>query len=123
MKEYIFDRTYHVSADGNFVSRCIKEGKKFSRVDEIIFRVGTLGYSDHNWFRARKENWLIARKFFPGYRTDLYHLQSMIRDVAFRTFKLITSTFGLYQLWRWTYRSTVRKFVPMLPKGVKPFRE
>ena len=125
MKKYPFDRSLKVSSDGDFVTKCAAAGCIFERVDRIIFRVGIQGqgFSAVNWMTARIENWKIARKYFPGFKTDFYHLQGLARDLTFRIFKKITSFVGLYQLLRLIYRKKIQKRVPLLPPNCVPFTE
>jgi glycosyltransferase involved in cell wall biosynthesis len=123
MQQFKFDTNFKVSADGDFISHCAAIGHVFERVDVIVFRVGTLGFSNANWLTARLENWSIARGYFPGVRTDFFHAQALVREVLFRAIKYITSLVGLYQVARFIYRKTIQKKAAFLPKGVLPFQE
>ncbi len=123
MKKFRFDTKFRVSADGEFMVRCAAAHCVFERLDLVVFRVGTLGYSSANWLKARQENWEIARKYFPGIKTDLFHAQALIREVIFRAFKYVTSLTGLYQLARFIYRKKIQNKISLLPKNIRPFQE
>ena len=123
MKKNPFDTSFKVSADGNFVAQCVVAKRVFERLDMMIFEVGTMGYSHDNWLRARRENWRIARTYFPSLRTDWYHGSHLAREVVFRVFKKLASYIGLYQLLRYVYRKTLRSRVPLLPKNVSLYKE
>lgn len=121
MKASPFDLQYRVSADGEFVTKCAAAGRIFKRLDLVVFRVGFQGYSADHWLRARRENWLIARKYYPGLKTDWWHFSHLVRDGLFRAVKKITSWIGLYQLVRAIYRKKIQAKFPLLPKNSKPF--
>lgn len=121
LKKFKFDEKYRVSADGDFVSHCVAEHCTFERLDEVIFRVGVPGASASHWLFARFENWKIARKYFPGFKTDFFHLKGIVKDVAFRFFKYVFSLVGFYQLLRKIYRKNWQKKMPLLPKDCEPY--
>jgi len=123
LQKFKLSTTLRVSPDVDFVLRCVKSGYTFEKINVVIFKVGTLGNSAEHWLRARYENWLIARKYFPGLKTDFWHWWHMISESLFRTLKAITSVIGLYQGVRWLYRTYVRQRFPLLPKNVKPLDE
>lgn len=104
MKRFKFNTKYRVSADGDFIAKCISKGFKFKKVPVTIFEVGTLGFSDKHWFLARKENWLIAREYFPGMRTDLAHAWGLVYFVIFGFLKRTLSAIGVYDFLRKYYR-------------------
>ena len=106
-KKFKFDTSYKVSADGDFLSRCVVEGCSFENLKKVIFQVGTPGNSYQYWFRGRLENWRFARKYFPGLRTDLFHLWGLIYFVVFRSFKRTLLFFGVYNFLRKYYRKWV----------------
>ncbi len=123
MKKFKFNTDYRVSADGEFMVRSAAAGCVFERLDLIVFRVGTLGFSSKNWLKGRLENWKFCRRYFPGVKTDLFHAQGLAREVIFRSFKYVTSLVGLYQLARFIYRKKIQKKLPLLPKNVLPFQD
>lgn len=121
LKRFKFNIKYRVSADNEFITRCVAEGCTFERFDGVIFRVGTVGNSASNWLKARMENWEIGRKYFPGLRTDWFHFQALCKEILFRIVKAFLSLFGIYQLVRYLYRIYLKKKFPLLPKGSAPF--
>jgi glycosyltransferase involved in cell wall biosynthesis len=123
LKKYKLDTAYRVSPDVDFVSKCVASGCTFERVDAVVFKVGLQGNSADHWLAARWENWQIARKYFPGLRTDLFHGFNLVREVVFRTVKYITSLVGIYQLLRKLYRNKFKDKIPLLPKGTMPYVE
>ena len=122
-KKFPYDIRYRHSSDGDFLARCVVAGCKFERLDKIIFRVGTLGNSTKNWLPCRLENLKIARTYFPGFKTDLYHIKGIVRESSFRIFKAVTSIFGLYQLARYIYHKKLEDKIFLLPKGIEPYKE
>lgn len=122
-KKFLYNTNLRHSADGDFFARCLVSGCRFERLDKIIFRVGTLGNSSKNWLPCRKENWQIARTYFPGFKTNWFHLQGICREYLFRIFKSIASLFGLYQLARYWYHKKLKQKVSLLPKGITPYKE
>lgn len=122
-RRYPYDTRYRHSADNDFVTHCIHDKLRFERMDMYMFRVGTLGNSNRNWYPCRHENWRIARSYFPGMRTDVYHWKGIVRESAFRTFKAVTSLVGLYQLARYLYHTKFKKHVTLLPKGITAYHE
>lgn len=119
MRASPFNLAYRVSADGDFVSKCIAEKKVFERLETVVFRVGTFGFSADHWLKARLENWQIARRYFPGIKTDWWHFQHFVQDASFRFFKTFFSWFGLYQLARKIYRKKLSQKISFLPKGTE----
>lgn len=105
LKNNKFDIRYRISADGDFVNKCIIKKCKFKKVDCIVFEVGTFGYSQLNFLSARKENWLIARKYFPSLKTDLVHLYSFVYFIIFRFFKRLIPA-NIYNRVRNIYRKS-----------------
>ena len=110
MKKHKFDTKYRVSADGDFVLRCIAEGRVFKKVEPIIFQVGTLGFSYNNQWKARFENWRIARKYFGGICTDLFFLWSTVYAFCFGIFKRVTPKF-IYSFLRKMYQPLKNKIM------------
>lgn len=104
IKKFKFDTRYKVSGDGDFVQRCVAGGYKFIRTNVVVFETRAQGFSAVHWFIARKENWLIARKYFPGLKTDLLHLYGLVYFVAFRFFKRILLAIGIYDFLKKYYR-------------------
>lgn len=104
MKRFKFNTKYRVSADGYFVAKCISMGLSFKKVPVTIFEVGTYGFSDKHWLLARKENWLIARNYFPGIRTDFAHAWGLVYFVTFGFLKRVLSAIGIYDFLRKYYR-------------------
>ncbi|MFA5062276.1 MAG: glycosyltransferase family 2 protein [Patescibacteria group bacterium] len=104
IKKYKFDTRYKVSGDGDFVLKCIASGYKFIKINVVVFETGAQGYSAKHWLIARKENWLISRKYFPGLKTDLYNLQGLVYFVVFRFFKNVLSAIGVYDFLKKYYR-------------------
>lgn len=121
MRKHPFDLQYRHSADGELVTYTSAQGYTFERLPQVIFRVGTLGNSFKNWLPARMENWKIARRYFPGLKTELYHFQGIARELIFRFFKKITSWIGLYQLTRYIYHRLFMKKISLLPKNSQPY--
>lgn len=122
LKKFKFQTTYYrVSADGEFVTHCVAAGCSFERLDHIIFRVGTVGNSANHWLRGRIENWEIARKYFPSWKTNYFHATRLLREVTFRTFKWLASLTGLYQLARSIYRKKLQSKIPLLPPNCVPY--
>jgi len=104
IKKFKFDTRYRVSADGDFVLKCVSGGYKFHKVNVTVFETPAQGFSGTHWLIARKENWLISRKYYPGLKTDLFNLQGLVWFVVFRFFKQILSTVGIYDFLRKYYR-------------------
>lgn len=104
LKKFKFDTRYKVSGDGDFVLKCVKSGYKFRKVNVVVFETGSQGYSGKHWRLARKENWHIARKYYPGLKTDLFNLQGWVYEEVFRVFKRILSMVGVYGFLRKYYR-------------------
>lgn len=104
IKKFKFDTRYRVSGDGDFVLKCVSSGYKFRKVNVVVFETGPQGYSAKHWRRARKENWLIARKYYPGLKTDLFNLQGWVYDEIFRVFKRVLSAVGVYDFLKKYYR-------------------
>lgn len=123
IKKFKLDVHYRISPDVDFVSKCVASGCTFERLDQIIFRVGIPQTSEKYWLKGRVENWHIARKYFPGLRTDWFHLHYLVREVVFRYFKKATSAIGLYQLARALYHKKLKSKFPLLPEGVTPYDE
>ncbi len=110
VKKYKFDTKYKVSGDGDFVLRCIAEGKIFKKVEPVIYQVGTMGFSHNNQWKARFENWSIARKYFGGIRTDLFFLWSTIYAFCFGVFKKVTPRF-IYSFLKKLYQPLKNKIM------------
>jgi glycosyltransferase involved in cell wall biosynthesis len=108
VKKYKFNTKYKVSADGDFVLHCIAEGRIFKKVEPIIYQVGTMGFSHNNQWKARFENWSIARKYFGGIRTDLFFLWSTIYAFCFGIFKKVTPRF-IYSFFKKLYQPLKKK--------------
>ena len=123
LKKFGFNTKYRVSADNEFVVRCVSCGCSSERVDTLIFEVGTTGNSAVHWLKAKMENWDIARKYYPGLKTDWYHGSHIVREASFRFFKQLFSYVGFYQLLRWIYRKTIKKRLPLLPPDTIPFEK
>ncbi len=104
MKKFKFDTRYKVSADGDFVVKCIAAGYKFKKINVVVFETRAQGFSAVHWLVARKENWIISRKYFPGLKADWYHLQGLVYFVVFRFFKQILSAIGIYDWLKKYYR-------------------
>lgn len=104
IKKLKFDTRYKVSADGDFVLKCITSGCAFKKVNVVVFETGTQGFSGKHWLIARKENWLISRKYYPGLKTDLFNLQGLVYFVVFRFFKNTLSAIGIYPFLKKYYR-------------------
>ena len=104
IKKFKFDTRYKVSGDGDFVVKCIARGYKFIKTSVIVFETRAQGFSAMHWLVARKENWLISRKYFPGPKADFYHLQGLVYFVVFRFFKRILSAIGIYDFLKKYYR-------------------
>jgi len=103
-KKFKFNTRYKVSGDGDFVLKCIANGYKFKKINVIVFETGAQGYSATHWLLARKENWLITRKYYPGLKTDLFNLQGLVYFVVFRFFKHVLSAVGVYGFLKKYYR-------------------
>ena len=103
-KKFKFDTRYRVSGDGDFVLKCIANGYKFSKINVVVFETGAQGFSAAHWLVARKENWLITRKYYQGLKTDLFHLYGLVYFVVFRFFKQILSAVGIYPFLKKYYR-------------------
>ncbi len=104
MKKFKFDTRYMVSCDGDFVLKCVAGGYKFTKVNVVVYEAHAQGFSAKHWLVARKENWQITRKYFPGLRTDLFHLQGLVYFVVFRFFKRVMSAVGVYNFLKRYYR-------------------
>lgn len=104
IKKFKFDTRYRVSADGDFVLKCVSGGYKFKKTNVVVFETPAQGFSGTHWLIARKENWLISRKYYPGLKTDLFNLQGLVYFVVFRFFKQILSAIGIYNFLKKYYR-------------------
>jgi len=104
IKKFRFDTRYRVSGDGDFVLKCISGGYNFKKLNVTVFETPAQGFSATHWLIARKENWLIARKYFPGLKTDLFHLRGLVYFVVFRFLKRALSAIGIYNFLKKYYR-------------------
>lgn len=104
IKKLKFDTRYRVSADGDFVVKCLTSGYKFSNSKMVVFEAGPQGYSANHWLRARYENFLISWTYFPGLKTFFFHFQGLVYFVVFRFFKQLLSKLGIYNWLRTYYR-------------------
>jgi glycosyltransferase involved in cell wall biosynthesis len=104
IKKFKFDTRYKVSGDGDFVLKCLANGYNFVKINVIVFETRAQGFSAAHWLVARKENWLISRKYFPGWKANLYHLYGLVYFVVFRFFKQILSAIGIYNFLKIYYR-------------------
>lgn len=123
LQQHPFSKECKVSADTEYVAWCVANHCTFERLDQVIFRVGTLGNSAEHWLRGRLENWKIARTYFPAIRTDIFHAKGIVKESLFRIVKTTTSWIGLYQLVRYVYRKKLRDRITLLPPNCLPFKE
>ena len=103
-KKFKFDTRYKVSGDGDFVLKCLANGYEFKKINVIVIESGPQGFSGSHWLQARKENWLITRKYYPGFKTDFRALQGLVYFVVFRFFKQVLSAVGVYDFLKKYYR-------------------
>lgn len=104
IKKLKFDTRYKVSGDGDFVQKCLANGYEFKKINVIVYETRAQGFSATHWLVARKENWLIARKYYSGLRTDIIHLYGLMYFVASHFFKRILSAIGIYDFLKKYYR-------------------
>lgn len=120
LKKHHLDLIFKNSADSDFTLKCVSLGYTFERLLVLVFRVGTKGNSFYNWLPCRLEDWKISRKYFPGLRTDIFFLYSIVYGVSVRKIKEIMPS-SLYNFFRDIYRKTLKPGITLKKYGFKKF--
>jgi glycosyltransferase involved in cell wall biosynthesis len=109
MKQHLFDTTYHLSADFNFIYGLYMEGIEFQRTDYIFACLKAGGASEKNLLKTHRERRKIVLKHADSWRKKLgiqlrYRLNSI--GILFKKFiKFILPTSMIRRLTMRKYQS------------------
>lgn len=104
MRENLYNIENPIGADFEFICQVYTRGVEFMQIDLAVAKTTAGGVSDESRTASIRSHWRVARKYWPGLKTDAYYLAKTLDSFLRMSLRRVLPRRWINKLVRFKYQ-------------------